>query len=156
MLKEGDLVTLYLSAGPEIIYHTMISCVGQSMEWVQMQMEKLNLVPVFNAVEDSAAVGTVLTQSIDTGTEVAEGTTVTFEFSDGEKLLEQVITFMLQYYDSPVANVVVYLDNTVVFESELPGNYGQVSVPVYAKAGTYQLRIYVNDLIWEERTVTFQ
>lgn len=155
-LKEGDLVTLYLSAGPEIIYHTMISCVGQSMEWVQMQMDKLNLVPVFNAVEDSAAVGTVLTQSIDTGTEVAEGTTVTFNFSDGEKLLEQVITFMLQTYDSSVANVVVYLDNTVVFESELAGDYGQVSVPVYAKAGTYQLRIYVNDLIWEERTVTFQ
>ena len=41
MLKEGDLVTLYLSKGPEIIYHTMISCEGQSMEWVQLQMEKM-------------------------------------------------------------------------------------------------------------------
>ena len=121
-----------------------------------MQMEKLNLVAVFNAVEDSAPVGTVLTQSVDTGTEVAEGTTITFNFSDGEKLLEQVITFTMLYFDAPVANVVMYLDDTVVFESELAGDYGQVSVPVYAKAGTYRLRIYVNDMIWEERTVTFQ
>ena len=66
-LAEGDTVTLYLSLGPEIKYATMIPCVGQSMEWVQQQMDSLGLVASFEAVEGSEAEGTVLTQSVETG-----------------------------------------------------------------------------------------
>ena len=52
-------------------------------------------------------------------------------------------------------NVTMYLDSTVVFESDLPGDFGTLEVPVYAKAGEYRLRIYVNDILQEERAVVF-
>ena len=155
VLKEGDLVTLYLSAGPEIIYHTMISCVGQSMEWVQLQMESMNLVPVFKPVEDSAAVGTVLTQDIDTGTEIAEGTTVTFTFSDGQKLLEQTVRIEIPYCEGNV-RVDVYLDSTPVFESELPGDYGVLDLTVFATAGQHELRVYIGNQLWDIKEIVFQ
>ena len=155
VLKEGDLVTLYLSQGPEIIYQTMISCVGQPMEWVQLQMESMNLIPVFEPVEDSAEVGTVLTQSVETGTEIEEGSTVTFTFSDGEKLLEQLIHVDIPYRDGMV-RVDIYLDNTVIFESELPGDYGTLDIPVFASAGNHELVIYLDYVLWEHREMTFQ
>ena len=49
----------------------------------------------------------------------------------------------------------MYLDSTVVFESELPGDFGTLDVSVYAKAGEYRLRIYVNDFLQEERIEVF-
>ncbi len=154
-LKEGDTVTLYLSKGPEIIYRTMIPCVGQNMEWVQLQMESMNLVPVFKPVEDSAEVGTVLSQSVETNTEIAEGSTVTFTYSDGEKLLEQTVTVDIPYSFYPVM-VQVYLDNTVIFESELAGDYGMLNVPVFAKAGSYELKVYIDYALVAQREIIFQ
>lgn len=153
-LTEGDTVTLYLSQGPKIIYQTMISCLGQSMEWVQLKMDSMNLIPVFEAVEDSAPVGTVLTQSVDTGTEVAEGTTITFTYSDGEKLLEQTVSVNLPQRESEM-NVAVYLDDTVVFESELPGNYGTLRIPVFAVAGTHTVTVYLDEMLWEQGEIVF-
>jgi len=154
-LKEGDKVTLYLSKGPEIIYCTMISCIGENMEWVQLQMEKMNLIPVFQPVEDSAPVGTVLTQSVDTNTEVAEGSTITFTYSDGEKLIEQTVVYELPFHDYTVY-VEIYLDDTLVFESDLPGDYGTIRVPVYAKRGAHTIQIFVDYGLMEQREITFQ
>ena len=157
-LAEGDTVTLYLSLGPEIKYVTMIPCVGQSMEWVQQQMDSLGLVASFEAVEGSEAEGTVLTQSVETGEKIAEGSTVTFTYSDGEKLLEAMVSFLVPESDDQVT-VEVYLDTTLVFESDLAGDYsaehGPLEIPVFAKAGTYQLRIYVDGRLREDREIVF-
>ncbi len=153
-LKEGETVTLYLSKGPEIIYRTMISCVGQNMEWVQLQMESMNLVPVFQGVEDSAPVGTVLSQSVETNTEIAEGSTVTFTYSEGLKLIEKKITYHLPIFEYDV-KVIIYLDDTVVFESDLPGDYGAIDVTLFATAGTHTVRIYVDDILRQEGEITF-
>ena len=51
--------------------------------------------------------------------------------------------------------VEIYLDDQVIFESELAGDYGQLSMPVYAKAGTYNLRIFVNGQLLNQREITF-
>lgn len=154
-LTEGETVTLYLSKGPEIIYRTMISCVGENMEWVQMQMESMNLIPVFQGVEDSAPVGTVLTQSVDTNEEVAEGSTVTFTYSEGLKLIERQETVNLPTYEYDIV-VIMYLGDTVVFESDLPGDIGTVGVTLFAPAGTQTLRIYIDDILWQQREITFE
>ena len=154
-LTEGETVTLYLSKGPEIIYRTMISCVGENMEWVQLQMENMNLIPVFQGVEDPAPVGTVLTQSVDTNTEIAEGSTVTFTYSEGQKMIEKEITFNLPTFQYDVV-VIMYLGDTVVFESDLPGDYGTIEVTLFAPAGTHSLRIYVDDMLWQQREITFE
>ena len=154
-LTEGETITLYLSKGPEIIYRTMISCVGENMEWVQLQMEAMNLIPEFQGVEDSAPVGTVLSQSVDTNTEIAEGSTVTFTYSEGEKLIEKTINFELPVFQYDV-EVIMYLGDTIVFESDLPGDYGTITVTMFAPAGTHSLRIYIDDVMWQQREITFE
>ncbi len=153
-LKEGETITLYLSRGPEIIYRTMISCLGQNMEWVQLQMESMNLEPVFQGVEDAAPVGTVLSQSVDPNTEIAEGSTVTFTYSEGLKLIEKKITYHLPTFEYDV-KVIIYLDDTVVFESDLPGDYGAIDVTLFATAGKHTVRIYVDDILRQEGEITF-
>ena len=153
-LSEGDTVTLIVSLGPKIEYVIMPPCVGENIENVQQMMDQAGLVASFTPVEGSAPVGPVLTQSVDMGEEVPEGTTVNFTYSDGEKELEQIITFDIPYSRREV-NVTMYLDSTVIFESDLPGDFGPLEVKVYEKAGEYRLRIYVDDFLMEERTVVF-
>ena len=155
MLTEGETVTLYLSKGPEIIYCTMISCVGENMEWVQLQMEAMNLIPVFQGVEDSAPVGTVLSQSVNTNEEIAEGSTVVFTYSEGPKLIEKRETINLPTFEYDIV-VIMYLGDTVVFESDLPGDVGAVGVTMFAPAGTYSLRIFIDDILWQQREITFE
>ena len=153
-LSEGDTVTLIVSLGPKIEYVIMPPCVGENIENVQQMMDQAGLVASFTPVEGSAPVGQVLTQSVDMGEEVPEGTTVNFTYSDGEKELEQIITFDIPYSRREV-NVTMYLDSTLIFESDLPGDFGPLEVKVYEKAGEYRLRIYVDDFLMEERTVVF-
>ena len=155
VLKENDVVTLYLSKGPEIIYRTMIPCVGQNMEWVRLQMESMNLIPVFQPVESTEPVGTVLTQSVETSTEIAEGSTVVFTYSDGQKTIQRTITYNLAGVDYNVI-VTIYLGDSVVFERELPGDYGIIEVPVSAEAGTYHYRIYADYVLVEQGEITFE
>ncbi len=155
LLKEGDTVTLYVSKGPKIIYSTMVSCLGETVEWAQDQMNSLNLVAEFTKVESSEPEGTVLTQSIDTGESVPEGTTVTFTYSDGEKLLEYPITFDVPYSEEPVL-LQLFLDGQVIADQEVPGDYGTFSHTLRAKAGSHRLQIYAaNKLFWDEE-ILFQ
>ena len=153
-LAEGDTVTLYLSLGPEIKYVPMIPCEGQSVEWVQQQMTVMGLVAEFEAVEGSQPAGTILTQSVEAGTDVAEGSTVTFTYSDGEKLIEETISFQVPESEDRVT-VEVFLDNELVFESDLDGDFGLLEVPVFKKAGTYPLLIYVDGRLRETGEITF-
>ncbi len=152
-LAEGGEVTLVLSKGPEIIYHDMPACVGQSMEWVQQEMNKRKLIAAFTAVEGSEKEGQVLSQSVDENEQVAEGTVITFTYSDGAKLLEQHISFSVPMSETAVA-VEIYLDDTPMFESELAPGF-LLEQTLYAKAGTYQLRIYADGILQTDREITF-
>ena len=153
-LAEGDTITLIVSLGPKIIYSTMPYCVGENIENVQQMMNQLGLVASFTPVEGAAPEGQVLTQSVETGEQVPEGTTVEFTYSDGEKELEQTISFDIPRSRGTV-NVAMYLDSTIIFESDLPGDFGTLEVKAFAKAGEYRLRVYVDDILMEERTVVF-
>ena len=149
------MVTLYVSKGPEIIYSTMVSCLGETVESVQDKMNTLNLVAEFTKVESSEPEGTVLSQSIETGEEVPEGTTVTFTYSEGPKLISYPITFDVPYSEDPVL-VQIFLDREIVFDQEVPGNYGTLSLTLQAEAGDHKLEIYAaNKLFWDEE-IQFQ
>ena len=153
-LNEGDEVTLYLSLGPEIKYSTMISCVGRDMEEVQRLMDGLNLKAEFVKEESSAPEGQVIRQSVEPNTEVEEGTTITFTYSDGEKLIGKTIGFNVPFSPEQV-HVEIYLDDSIVFESDLPGDFGRLEETIYAKAGDHRLRIFADDQQWTDETVTF-
>ena len=153
-LGEGDTVTLIVSQGPKIKMVPMPSCVGEDIATVQQMMNQAGLVASFTPVEGSAPEGQVLTQSVDTGEEVAEGSTVTFTYSNGEKELTQTITYDIPYSPTEVS-VAVYLDSTELLKTNLPGDFGTLELTLSAKAGEYRLRIYVNDVLQEERSVVF-
>lgn len=153
-LSEGDEVTLYLSLGPEIKYSTMVSCVGKDMEEVQRLMDGLNLKAEFVKEESSAPEGQVLTQSVETGAEVEEGSTVSFTYSDGEKMIGRVVGFNVPYSPEEV-HIEIYLDNDIVFDSNIPGDFGRLEETIYAKAGEHRLRIFADDQQWTDDTVTF-
>ncbi|MBR2895064.1 MAG: hypothetical protein IKC03_05325, partial [Oscillospiraceae bacterium] len=126
-----------------------------NMEWVQLKMNQLGLVAEFKPVEGSQPVGEVLTQSVESNVSLPQGSIVTFTYSDGEKLLEKTVTFRIPPMVGTVV-VEVYLDDQIIFESDLAGDYGQVSMPVYAKAGKYNLRIYIDGRLLDQREITFQ
>ncbi|MDE6880315.1 MAG: Stk1 family PASTA domain-containing Ser/Thr kinase [Oscillospiraceae bacterium] len=154
LLQEGDTVTLYLSKGPEIFNSTMVTCVGVMKDEVQRMMDELKLVAEFTEVEDSKPAGMVLSQSVDMGTSVPEGTTVYFTYSNGEKELSKTVTFSVPYSPEEV-HVEIYLGTALVFEKNLPGDYGQLEETLTAKAGDYQLRIYADDQKWVDEVITF-
>ena len=153
-LEEGDTVTLIISKGPKIKSSTMPPCVTLDMEDVQRMMDELKLLAVFEPVEGTQPVGEVLSQSVAVGESVPEGTTVTFTYSDGEKLIEKVISFTVPESSGEVF-VEMFLDTTQVFASDLPGTQGLLEVPVYQKAGSYELRIYVDDVLEHYEVMTF-
>ncbi len=153
-LHEGDTITLVVSKGPEIIYHPMVACKGSTVEQVQKFMDDLNFVAEFTKVEGVEPEGTVLTQSVDTGVEVAEGSTVTFTYSDGEKLIEKTVSYTVPASEGDVY-VEMYLDDTRFFAGTLPGTVGTIQEKVFQKAGTYELRVYLNDVVDYYDVLTF-
>ena len=154
ILKEGDTVTLYVSKGPEIKYSTMVACVGQSMEWVQNQMTQLNLTAEFQEVEGSAPAGQVLTQSVEVGESVEEGSTIVFTYSDGQALVIKTISFNVPYSPEEV-HVEIYLDDTAIFDDLVPGDYGLLERAAERPAGDYQLRVYADGQLWRDEVFTF-
>jgi len=152
-LSEGDTITLIVSKGPEPKTSVMVSCVGESVESVKSKMDTLNLIAEFQKVEGSAEEGTVLSQSVDTGTEVLQGSTVTFTYSDGEKLIAMPVVFVTPPSEEDV-RVQIFLDNDNVLDAVFPGEY-TLEENIYAKAGSYRLRIYADDQMWRDEVVTF-
>ena len=158
MLGEGDTVTLIVSKGPEIKYSTMVSCENQTVEWVQEQMNLLNLVAEFTKVESSNPEGTVLTQSIAANEEVPQGTTVTFTYSDGLKLVPYLVTFDVPYSEGDVF-VQIFLDDVPQLETWIPGDYslttGLLQQRLDAPAGDHTLKIYADDQLYRDEVITF-
>ena len=154
LLSEGDTVTLYLSKGKQIINSTMVPCLGETKERVQELMDGLNLIAEFTEVEGSAPAGTVLSQSVDVGESVPEGTTVSFTYSNGEKEVAKQVTFDVPYSPEEV-HVEIYLGTAKVYDKNLPGDYGKLEETFSAKAGDYQLRIFADGQQWVDEVITF-
>ena len=153
-LEEGDEIVLIVSMGPEIIYHPIPYCVSLDMEKVQQMMTELNMVAEFTAVDGSQPEGTVLSQSVPTGEEVPEGTVVSFTYSNGAKEIQRDIQLMIPHQEG-VVQVEVYLDDMMMFGSDLNGDYGMLELSLFKPTGSYSLRFYVNDELVEERVIEF-
>ncbi len=153
-LSEGDQVVLYLSLGPEIKYSTMVSCLGQDMEEVQRLMEELHLKAEFVKEESAKPAGQVIRQSVEPNTEVEEGTTITFTYSDGEKLISKTVGFNVPFSPEDV-HVEILLDEAVAYEKDLPGDYGRLEAVIQAKPGEHRMRILADGQQWSDEMVTF-
>ena len=85
-VAQGATVTLSVSGGPELKQVTMPDIVGKSKSSATSKLSELNLdVGSVSEVEDAAAAGTVIWQSIDSGQSVAEHTVIYLKVSKGPK-----------------------------------------------------------------------
>ena len=156
ILSEGDTVTLIVSKGPKILYSTMVPCVGQSVEWVQSKMDELKLKAEFTKVESTEEEGTVLTQSVDSNTEVEQGSTVTFTYSEGIKMITVPVTIDIPYSFESVP-VQVFLDDQPIFEQmDVPGDQGAFSLLLEGAAGSHRLRVYISDVLCRDEVIEFR
>ncbi len=156
ILSEGDTVTLIVSKGPKILYSTMVPCVGQSVEWVQSKMDELKLKAEFTKVESTEEEGTVLTQSVDSNTEVEQGSTVTFTYSEGIKMITVPVTIDIPYSFESVP-VQVFLDDQPIFEQmDVPGDQGSFSLLLEGAAGSHRLRVYISDVLCRDEVIEFR
>ncbi len=156
ILSEGDTVTLMVSKGPKILYSTMVPCVGQSVEWVQSKMDELKLKAEFTKVESTEEEGTVLTQSVDSNTEVEQGSTVTFTYSEGIKMITVPVTIDIPYSFESVP-VQVFLDDQPIFEQmDVPGDQGAFSLLLEGAAGSHRLRVYISDVLCRDEVIEFR
>lgn len=83
-LKEGDVVYITVSGGPEIKYVEMPDLIGRTSEAAESLLDSANLtIGTINSVDDAAPEGEVIYQSVVAGTEIPEHTKVNFTISNG-------------------------------------------------------------------------
>ena len=104
--------------------------------------------------ESAKPAGQVIRQSVEPNTEVEEGTTITFTYSDGEKLISKTVGFNVPFSPEDV-HVEILLDEAVAYEKDLPGDYGRLEAVIQAKPGEHRMRILADGQQWSDEMVTF-
>lgn len=86
VLKEGQTVTLTYSKGPKSTTVTMISLIGMTQEEAESSLTEMGLVPgrVVTMESDKPA-GTVIFQSVKSGSSVEKNTSVDLQISSGPR-----------------------------------------------------------------------
>lgn len=87
-LLPGSTVYITYSTGPETIYVPVPGVTGLTQSNAILRLESYDLTYKIEEVEDSAAAGTVIFQSIEAGEEVPVGTQITLRVSTGPKTVE--------------------------------------------------------------------
>lgn len=84
-VKEGDTITLYISLGPASLMKIVPQLHNSTEEVANEMLADQGLVPgqVTNDFSETIPHGSVISQSIDAGTQVAEGTAVSYVVSQG-------------------------------------------------------------------------
>ncbi len=88
-VDEGTAVDLVLSGGPKQV--VVPSVLGLGKNAAADELRKRNLEPVLKEQESDAKAGQVVETDPVAGTSVAEGSTVTVYYSDGQETVEDVI-----------------------------------------------------------------
>lgn len=158
VLNDGDIVTFYVSQGPEIATTTVPSFIGKDIETVRQEVEttwKLTMgTPSY--IEDDAPSGQVIQQSIAVATEVNEGTTIDFVVSSGPAApTEQTITINPKLPTTVErVKLLVTLDDIPVYNQEVDTSLGSVAVSLTG-SGTGRVTVYWDGVQHEEYTVQF-
>ena len=162
-LSDGDVVTLYVSMGPEIPQKKTPNFLQWNINDVtRSEVKKYGLtMGSTTEVESSQPAGTIVGQSPEPGNMVDENTPLNFEVSKGpqqkEVTITQVIT-LVPSEDDPTApiRVVVEVDGEVAYEKEHDPSEGTVSVRLKALEGDHEVHIMENGQTISRETVTFQ
>lgn len=184
-LEKGATLTIYISKGKEDKKATVPDLYGMSQSGAKQALEGQGLtLGSVDQVESSAAVGTVVWQSVNKGTEVSQGTAVNIQISKGKSQqtsppdtsdddepsgggsgggsTQQPTTPTTGSATIPVAlpdntdmaHVVISVDGVVQYDETLETSMGSVSVPLTSSPGQHEVTVSV-DGVSSSQTYTF-
>lgn len=160
--RNADIVVV-VSIGPEVKMVPVPSFVGLSLETVKLQLSQLNLAQgTLTPVENSAAEGTVLSQSVPPTTSVPEGTAVNLEISTGPAVTpsQPVVTpvVLAEVIRLPegdgVVHVVVELENAAVFDRTVSKDLKVVHVSL-SGTGKKWMYVYFDGVLSDSKEIAF-
>lgn len=184
-LEKGATLTIYISKGKEEKKASVPDLYGMSQNAAQQALADRGLkLGSVDPVESTAAVGTVVWQSVSKGTEVSEGTAVNIQISKGKSQEEPVpetpdeeqpsggedsgdttdepaepttgsTTVQVTLPDSTdMAHIVVSVDGVVQYDATHETSQGSIGVPLTSTPGQHEVTISV-DGVSSTQTCTF-
>ena len=184
-LEKGATLTIYISKGKEDKKVSVPDLYGMSQNAAQQALADKGLkLGSVDPVESTAAVGTVVWQSVTKGTEVSEGTAVNIQISKGKSQQTTTpdttedddmgsgdsgssetdeppaptvgsATVSVPLPDSTdMAHVVVSVDGVVQYDATHDTSQGSIGVPLTATPGQHEVTISV-DGVSSSQTCTF-
>ncbi len=162
-LKDGDVVTLTVSRGPEIKEVSVPDVEGDDLESARSALSQRNLQANVTERESDRPAGEVLEQSPKGGTTAEEGSTVDLVVSSGpaeepqqvEKIFTILLTPDLNDPDSPI-QVVVTVDGQKQYDQQHTLDEGEIEVRLTATEGeSHTIRVMQNGVNTTTETVTF-
>lgn len=156
-LKKGDTVTLIMSKGKEIKKVTVTNYVGMSLDDAKGKLDGL----VFGGsteVEDESEPGTILEQSLDVGTEVEEGTEITFVVSKGIPSQPTEPGSVTKTFDLPegegTVKVEIVVGDETQFDSTVDKSLGSITCTLTG-TGTQTVYVKFDGVVKYSESVTF-
>lgn len=171
-LSPGEEVSLVVSSGPKAKQVTVLPFEGQSIDNVREQLKTLNLKESGSVEIDSEQpAGTVVHQSIASGTEVDEGTVISFQISRGSGggseepgvspspqnstpvVYTKKIPVTLPTENSSV-RVRVEVDGAVKYDNVVDSSMGTI-YPAVTGSGIQQVSVYIDNVLQNSYPVDF-
>ena len=154
-LNDGDTVHFVVSKGPEPVPVTVISFLGKTEAEAKSAAESLGLtVGTSTSREDSSPAGTVIEQSLQTGSTVNSGTEITFVISDGPPAGSVTRSYSLPWWSAGSVHVVIELDGTEVYNENVSTTMGSVTQTFTGK-GTGHVKVYYDDVLTYDEEIRF-
>jgi serine/threonine-protein kinase len=143
------------------------------------QLKEINLTGTFNRVADSSEAGTVLTQSVSQGTQVSQGTNITFTVSSGPEespspavsespspspspstsespspaVNDKTVTVNLPNQEGEV-RVQVDVDGVTMYAATVDCSKGSLPVTL-SGSGSQEVDVYIDGTLTQTMTVNF-
>ncbi|WP_295585227.1 Stk1 family PASTA domain-containing Ser/Thr kinase [uncultured Oscillibacter sp.] len=147
-LKKGDTIKVYVSKGPELERFPVPPFVGQNIDKVREQLKttwKLTCTDAdIETVDSDRPAGEIVWQSIESGTEVTEGSTIKFKVSSGLAPSQtRTISVVLPQDGRESVDVWVTVDGEEQYNNRVSCSQGSVSVSLTGY-GTQHVQVYID------------
>lgn len=167
-VNAGETVKVYVSIGTGIKQVLVPSVISKDEETAKSDLNKAGLKPVVEYTEDkSKSNGVVIKQSIDSGKEVDEGTSITITVNKIAEIKKGNINInlksLLNYTKpepsvneieetAPNVEVKVIVDDDTVYKEEQRKDTTKITVPV-SGTGVITVKVYVDDILKNTSTM---
>ncbi|MFI3227048.1 MAG: Stk1 family PASTA domain-containing Ser/Thr kinase [Clostridia bacterium] len=158
-ITANTAVTLYVSAGKELVLTKVPTLKGLTLEQAELNLEIAGLVlgEVTNEISESTE-GTIIAQGVQSGTEVLTETVINVVIAEAAPvpvISQQTITVTIPQDSEYIYQLMeVYVDNTLAYSKEHSQFEGRFDVTIEG-SGSAVVTIYSNGIMFDERVVTF-